>query len=392
MLYIHIPFCFELCPYCSFHRVRFDKTIVHTYFDALERELDFHEEQGAEYRNAYIGGGTPTVLPERLLGLLDSLYRRWPITSISVETNPDFLTHDAPAMLADAGVHRISVGVQSFDDRMLESLNRLDRYGSGSSIAKKIERAATSRIRTFNVDLIFNLPGQTESSIIQDARIVAGLPVDQVTWYPLMPSSPRDMRQSRREYDQYRLIDRLLVDSFRPSSAWCFSRTDTLIDEYIIDEDEYAAAGSGAFGYVGGRIYANTFSIDEYCDSLARRGECNLALLHKFSITERELYRLLMKCFSGRIPPRFEGDFPLRLIRWASLAMGFAEKRGTRRLSNRMAAHLNARSRYWTLVLMREFFTGVNTLRRACLYASEMKPRPKSWTLAAPVAGMKYLK
>ena len=388
MLYIHVPFCRELCPFCSFHRVLFEGSIAEAYYDALQKDLDFHANLGAVYRNVYVGGGTPTILPDRLSKLVESLYRRWPIESVSVESNPDILDSDSLIRLADAGIHRLSVGVQSFDDNLLESMNRLEKYGTGRSIIDRIERAPLDRFKTCNIDLIFNLQNQSDESIASDAAIIKFLPVNQVTWYPLMSATPQSSRYADREFRQYTLINRLLADDFSPSSAWCFSRSHALIDEYIIDSPEYAAAGSGAFGYINGRLYANTFSISRYCSSLDEHGSPELALIHRYAPVERALYRLLLASFGGRLSRLEPADRLIEFARRVSLSTRLA----TRDFSatdekTRNDAILNLRSRYWTLVLMREFFTGVNKLRRVCIdAANESSHSENVSTRATPVA------
>ncbi len=364
-LYVHVPFCREICPFCSFHRLKLDRELAQRYFDALECELDSHLHAGHSYRYLYVGGGTPTILPDRLSRLLEGAYRRWPLESVSVEANPDALEGELLRRLVDSGIHRLSVGVQSFADRHLEAMNRLRKYGTGESIRDRLA-AAAGMFETLNIDLIFNLPTQTEEEIRRDARVLRSLPIDQVTWYPLMPSDPTGNRHVAREQAQFSLINRLLADDFSPSSVWCFSRGATMIDEYVIDSHEYAGAGSGAFGFVAGTLYANTFSVVDYCRRVAQSGMPPTAMVRTFSPVERGLYRLLMDFFATFLPvARDDGFYDAVagfLARLAPLLGAGSIEGGTVRLS--------LRGRYWLLVLMREFFAGVNALRQTCLAAA----------------------
>jgi len=230
LLYAHIPFCDELCPYCSFNRVRLDRDLARRYFVCLEHELEIYSELGWRFNAIYVGGSTPTILPQQLAAFLRKARKLWPIRNISVETNPNHLTPAILSLLRECGVNRLSVGVQSFED--------LDT--------------------------------------------VAGLELDQVTFYPLMAASRVrsnlaklgriDPRQEKRLYMK---IWDVLGERYEPSSAWCFSRRDSsperrMIDEYIVEHSEYAGLGSGSFGYAGATIYANTFDITGYIDRLDR--------------------------------------------------------------------------------------------------------------------------
>ena len=363
MLYVHIPFCRDLCPFCSFHRVKFDDVTAHRYFDALESELEFHSRTGASYRDVYIGGGTPTVLPKRLVSLIESLYRKWPIQSVSVEMNPDALDREVLGLLADSGISRASVGVQSFSDRLLKSMNRFDKYGSGNDIVKRFENAA-DKFETLNVDLIFNMPGQSDEMIESDAKIATSLPVDQLTWYPIMPAEPATNRHSSREWRQFRLVNTLLEDSFSRSSVWCFSRGTESLDEYVIDSHDYAGAGSGAFGLQNGVLYANSFSIRDYCEGVIRMGVPPTTMIRRYTPFERSLYRILMDFFSAQVTGNSGAgtEFYRKVV--SSIARGGASI-GLGKL-DRGEVEVGLLGRYWLLVLMREFFTGVNALRRTC--------------------------
>ncbi len=160
LLYLHIPFCERLCPYCSFHRVVFDGNLCRAYFRALRRELLIYRDSGYDFRGVYAGGGTPTVLVDELAETIALAKACFRIGEVSVETNPDHLTDDRLAVLRQAGVDRLSVGIQSFDDGLLKKMDRFDKYGSGAQIADRL-RSALGRFRTLNADMIFNFPTQT---------------------------------------------------------------------------------------------------------------------------------------------------------------------------------------------------------------------------------------
>lgn len=370
LLYVHVPFCPVLCPFCSFHRVEFRNAKAQRYFAALRTQLRHYADSGFRLSGVYVGGGTPTVAPEELgqtLALVRELFGPQPV---SVETNPSDLTPPVASLLRESGVTRLSVGVQSFDDGLLRSMERYAKYGSSAEIRERIASLA-GYFPTLNVDMIFNLPGQTRAMLERDLEILADeLRVDQVSFYPLMvaDSTRLAMRErmggygADREPEYYRLIRGRLARDYRTSSAWCFSRGAGMADEYIVTDDEYIGAGSGAFGYLGGVLYSNTFSLNRYAQ-LAGRGDSPVAMYRRMSEIDRMRYDFLTGLFGLRLEKaaverKYAGRFARRL--WKELAFfraaGALRDTGTH-------YELTERGTYYWVVMMREFFTGVNRFR-----------------------------
>ena len=368
-LYLHVPFCARLCPYCSFHRVRFDEALARAYFTALREEIRIYHRLGYRFADVYMGGGTPTILMDELLETIELLNRLCAPGNISVETNPDRLDPDRLKALSDAGVGRVSVGVQTFDDAILKLVDRYDKYGSGARIAEKIQ-AALGIVQTLNIDMIYNFPVQTLDQLDADLEVLNRLKPDQITFYPLMISDATlsDMtgimgRHSlRRERRYYETITRSLATEYRPGSAWCFSRSPGMIDEYIVNHDEYVGAGSGAFGLVGGAIYANTFSIPDYIRMLSE-GRLPLSARKLFSPKELARYSFLMDLFGLRMD---RAGFKRRFGRdvWRALWMECLFFTLIGALStDKEALTVTARGQYTWVIMMREFFTGVDNFR-----------------------------
>ena len=276
--YLHVPFCEVLCPYCSFHRVRFEQGRARRYFAAVRREIRLYQALGVRFDRLSVGGGTPTVMPGELAETIALFRESNPATrEISVETNPRDLREDVISLLAAQGVQRLSVGVQSFDDRLLGQMLRLEKYGSRAQILEHLD-AAAGRFRTLNVDMIWRLPNQTEAMLAADIDCVLASPANQASFYPLMTSRTAARRIARtlgrgpqgkwRAF--YERIQARLYPAFRPTSAWCFSRGRHGIDEYIVDAPSYVGLGSGAFSFVDGTLYATPFSIQEYVERIDR--------------------------------------------------------------------------------------------------------------------------
>ncbi len=371
LLYLHIPFCVTLCPFCSFHRVEFKAARAMTYFDALQREIRLATSIGYKFGEVYIGGGTPTVMPAELVRTLDLVSDLHDVTRISAETNPDDLDGNVVCQLREAGINRLSVGVQSFDDELLNEMKRYDKYGSGAIIRQRLTRVRDS-FDTLNVDMIFNFPHQTDASLQRDLAILTGeIAADQVSFYPLMATrtTRKAMQQSlgnvdfSRESSMYRQIaDHMLASGYTRSSAWCFSRGTNMIDEYITKQDEYLGLGSGAFSFLGGRIMASTFSINHYI-KLIEQGVTGIVRQRMLSQTDQMRYYLLMRLFSGCLDldaadSHFGGQFRKGLrSEFAALRLyGAIQKKAS-------SIRLTDRGYYLWVVMMREFFSGVNHLR-----------------------------
>jgi coproporphyrinogen III oxidase-like Fe-S oxidoreductase len=368
-LYIHIPFCPVLCPFCSFHRVEFHPDRVASYFNALRKEIEQYHQQGFVFDDLYVGGGTPTVAPTQLLKTLELVNRLFPLKSISVETNPSDLRPDLLGQLRDQGVQRLSVGVQSFSDELLRSMGRYEKYGSSEQICDAI-RMAKGRFRTLNVDMIFNLPGQDFASLEHDLSTLLSLMPEQVSYYPLMMADSVQRRMSSQmgplgKSDSRRMFDMIveaLSRCYQRSTAWCFSSQGEAIDEYIVDRDEYLGLGSGSFSYIDGVIHASTFSINGYCQRIGN-GASAITRSRRLSKREQMRHDFLMKLFGMRmekawIKHRWGPEFYLRLaLELAGMwSLGALRLRGP-------ALSLTPRGEYYWVIMMREFFNNVNVFR-----------------------------
>jgi oxygen-independent coproporphyrinogen-3 oxidase len=182
--YIHVPFCVHRCGYCDFTLVAGRDDLIDAYLEALAIELD-RLERPREVDTLFFGGGTPTHLPASQLARLLALTRRWfppaPGAEICVEANPAGLDDAKVAVLADAGVNRVSLGVQSFDTQMLELLERDHRGADVSAVIARLRPA----IPNIGLDLIFGVPGQTVELWQQTLATALALEPTHVSTYGL---------------------------------------------------------------------------------------------------------------------------------------------------------------------------------------------------------------
>jgi coproporphyrinogen III oxidase-like Fe-S oxidoreductase len=368
-LYLHIPFCEVLCPYCSFNRFSYSEPLARSYFKDLRAELELVSNLGYRFDTLYIGGGTPTILIDELVGVIDYAKERFNIREISCETNPNHLVPGIINRLAGR-VDRLSVGVQSFTPEILKAVRRLEKFGTPQQILDRIAYAAPM-FPTFNIDMIFNFPGQTVKMIRQDVEAVISSAANQVTFYPLMVS--RSVERSignmgkydpMTEMDLYRMIQQEIGQSFQPESVWTFSRQHhELIDEYIASAEEYLGVGSGSFSYLDGCLYVNTFSLSGYHEAISL-GQAPLTGIKHFSVAEQMRYRFLMQLFDRKMDrKRFQKDFglPAEVGLWKEILF----MKLFSAIHNDGGGHylLDAQKQYLIVVMMREFFNSVNQLR-----------------------------
>ncbi len=372
LLYVHIPFCESLCPYCSFHRFVFDEQLAREYFAALMREIGMYRDLGYRFSGMYVGGGTPTIMLDPLLDIIRTAREELGVEEISVETNPNHVTPAYLEPLQRAGINRLSVGVQSFDDIILKAIGRYEKYGGAQETFERLKQAA-GMFDTLNIDLIFNMPLQSEDSLARDLAMIDRLKADQVTFYPLMtaPSVAQRLASTlgpidyKKEKRMYMLILAHMRREYQSSTAWCFSRRKAMIDEYIIDYDSYVGVGSGAFGYFNNCIYINTFNVSEYIERV-NAGRFPTGLVKQFTRRETLHYLLLMKLFATELPKTFFGTARGREFKkslWPEMAM-LRLCGALRDLPDRLV--LTDQGRYFWVMAMREFFIAVDTMRDVC--------------------------
>lgn len=402
MLYMHVPFCERLCPYCSFNRFPFAEERAVPYFENMRREMKMLADIGYDFDSVYIGGGTPTIMIDELCKTIDLACEMFSVKEVSSETNPNHLIPDYLRKL-EGRVQRLSVGVQSFDDGLLRQMDRFEKYGSGDEIIKRIKEASPYFV-SMNADMIFNFPAQTEDILISDIEKVIQSGASQATFYPLMasPSVQRSLAKTvgkvdySREKLYYEIICELMLGRdeksgpFELGSAWTFNRmasqgqttsaiekapTTQMIDEYVVDYEEYPAIGSGGITYLGNTLFVNTFSVREYNEAI-ESGKMSLMGKTDFSLHDRMRYRFMMQLFGLRLDKRkFKEDFGVSIERGLPIEMAFMRASGAFATDNSEELTLTPKGRYLVVVMMRQFFIGVNLLRDQARDALEGEER-----------------
>ena len=188
-LYVHLPWCVRKCPYCDFnsHEIRSPIPETH-YVDALIADLQIHAQAVASRQviSIFIGGGTPSLFTagaiSRLLDAIGSTLTIGAQAEITIETNPGTLDQGNFAGFRKAGINRISIGVQSFDDTMLNALGRI--HDAGTAI-RAVRAARQAGFENINIDLMYALPGQTLAQARQDLEQAIDLKPEHLSYYQL---------------------------------------------------------------------------------------------------------------------------------------------------------------------------------------------------------------
>ncbi len=196
-IYIHVPFCWNLCDFCHFYRVK--PREIEAYLDALAREVDsISGTISAPVRSVYVGGGTPSVLPARfyesLFRHLDEAFFMDGTSESSIEVVPGAGT-DELGRLQEAGFGRVSIGIKSFDP---DSLAALGVRREEESAERSVEAARSAGFISVGIDLVYGFSGQEEESFINDLQTALLLDPDHISLYSLVQSAdsgPREINQ-----------------------------------------------------------------------------------------------------------------------------------------------------------------------------------------------------
>jgi len=188
-LYVHLPWCVRKCPYCDFnsHAAR-GEIPADQYVDALllDLEQDLPLVWGRPVHSVFFGGGTPSLFSarhfERLLSGFRALLPFSPALETTLEANPGTIEHDSFSAYRDAGINRVSLGVQSFCDAALASIGRI--HGRLEAL-RAVESLHESGIGNFNIDLMFALPGQDPAAAEEDIRTAISCAPTHISYYQL---------------------------------------------------------------------------------------------------------------------------------------------------------------------------------------------------------------
>ncbi|HGK6950331.1 TPA: radical SAM family heme chaperone HemW [Streptococcus agalactiae] len=307
--YVHIPFCTQICYYCDFSKVFIKNQPVDAYLQALIRE--FRSYDITELRTLYIGGGTPTSISAVQLDyLLTELIRDLNLNTLeefTIEANPGDLTVDKIEVLQKSAVNRVSLGVQTFNDKHLK---RIGRSHNEAQIYSTIDALKTAGFQNISIDLIYALPGQTMDDVRSNVAKALSLNIPHLSLYSLiLEHHTVFMNKMRRgklhlptedleaEMFEY-IISEMERNGFEHYEISNFTKPGFESRHNLMywDNVEYYGVGAGASGYLDGIRYRNRGPIQHYLKGVSE-GNARLSeeVLSKNEMMEEELFLGLRK-------------------------------------------------------------------------------------------------
>ncbi|MBK3493341.1 oxygen-independent coproporphyrinogen III oxidase [Viridibacillus sp. YIM B01967] len=285
-VYIHIPFCHQICNYCDFNKVFFKNQPVDEYIEALGTEMKLWSEDKQAFSHIetiFLGGGTPTSLSptqlSRLLTLIKTYIPMEHVTEFTSEANPDELTKEKLEVLYKGGVNRISLGVQAFQPELLKKLGRTH---SNEHVFETLKEAKKVGFTNISIDLMYGLPGQTVEEWKATLEVAFGLNLphysaysliveSKTIFYNLMNKGKLSLPGEDLEADMYDILMQQMEEhGFHQYEISNFSKDghSSIHNRIYWDNDEYAGFGAGAHGYVNGIRYSNHAPLKKYISSL----------------------------------------------------------------------------------------------------------------------------
>lgn len=284
-VYIHIPFCHQICNYCDFNKFFFHNQPVDEYIEMLGKEMALWADdlKNASVETIFIGGGTPTSLSveqlERLFSLIHLHIPMEHVVEFTSESNPDELTLEKMQVMRKFGVNRLSMGVQTFDQELLKVLGRTH---ANAHVYEVIEYAKQTDFPSISIDLMYGLPNQTmeqwKATLKEAFRLnlphisAYSLLVEPKTiFYNLLSKGKLSLPGEDLEAEMYsHLMEEMNRNGYSQYEISNFAHEGKESKHNLLywDNDEYIGLGAGAHGYVGGVRYSNHGPLKKYMDSV----------------------------------------------------------------------------------------------------------------------------
>lgn len=270
--YIHIPFCSKICSYCDFCKMFYNKKFVQQYLDALKEEVE-KKYNNEELKTIYIGGGTPSCLS------IDELKKLFEITKkikleesneFTIEANVNDITEEKLILFKEHGVNRLSIGIETINEKYFSFLNREARK---DEITEKI-KIAKKYFQNINIDLMYAFPKETINELCNDLEFVVSLNPEHISIYSLIIEehtkiyldniTPIDEETDSKMY--YKIISFLKKYGYKhyEISNFCKEGYESKHNLTYWNNEKYYGFGLGASGYIDNYRYTNTRSLSKY--------------------------------------------------------------------------------------------------------------------------------
>lgn len=337
-LYVHIPFCRQICDFCPYCKELFSQEKMTAYLDSLIEEIHMVGKMNVgkkQVTSLYFGGGSPALAGERLKEIIDTLGLYFDIQEgIGVELHPGDLKTEVLTQMKNAGVTKISIGIQSFQKKFQALLGRCAvDVGEVSRVLKQVP------FDTVSMDFIFALPNQSFKDLKQDIDLAFSCGANHIAIYPFIDFTFTKSKIPAMKKKQKRLllddITRYCYErGYHRDSIWTFSGSDGA--KYSsMTRDNFLGFGCSATTLLNHQFKINTFSVEEYQKRI-REKTLPTSLTIRFTKRQRMIYYLFWTAYSTRIDEReFEQFFSVPLGKMYGFELflaklfGFIKKEGT---------------------------------------------------------------
>ena len=270
-LYIHIPFCQQICDYCDFTKLQYFRNFAIDYLKALKDELDSYHIKNL--KTIYVGGGTPTALEDdlflELLKMIDPYTKG--VKEYTFEANPESLSLEKIKMLREYKVNRISLGVQTTNDKILKMVNRNHNFEQVKTAIRNLKEQGIDNI---NVDLILGLPHTSKKILENDLKSILSLETKHISCYGLTINEHtvlfnKGIKAPKDDVlrDFYDLVEQTLIKNgfvHYEVSNWAKPGYESEHNLTYWRNEQYYGVGLGASGYIGEIRYKNTVNLSQY--------------------------------------------------------------------------------------------------------------------------------
>ena len=270
-LYIHIPFCNKICDYCDFTKLQYFRNFAVSYLKALKDELKSYKIKNL--KTIYVGGGTPTALEDdlflELLQMIDPYTKG--VEEYTFEANPESLTIKKIKMLKEHSVNRISIGVQTTNDKILQAVNRDHTF---EQVKTAIKNLKDNGIDNINVDLILGLPHSSKKILKEDLKNVLSLDIKHISCYGLTVNPHTALYNNgfkepesdvlRDFYDEVEQTLKSQGFVHYEVSNWAKPGYQSEHNLTYWRNEQYYGCGLGASGYIKDIRYKNTVNLSQY--------------------------------------------------------------------------------------------------------------------------------
>ncbi len=314
-LYIHIPFCRRICDFCPYCKQIFDEKICDIYINSLLKEIELVGGTSSKktITSLYFGGGSPALALDRVSEIIRCIDKYFVITEgIGLELHPSDITIENLNKLKDAGITKISIGVQSFSKKYLDILKRkpID--------INKIKTALNSvKFETVSMDFIFALPNQTIDDLKNDIQTAFFIGANHIAIYPFIDFTfTKSNVKSMSKKEKHELLDKITIyclqKGYTRDSIWTFSKNGN--EKYSsMTRDNFLGFGASATTLLKKQFKINTFSVDEYIKRI-KNNHLPTSLTLRFSLRQRMLYFLFWTAYSTKVSEEdFEKFFKIPL-------------------------------------------------------------------------------